>query len=259
MNRPAILALAAGGVLALAVGSAFARSVPGDPAAAPAAPLDPWADPWADAWSGLTSSSTLAAPVIGPAGDAEGSISTEAEEGEGAAGLVDDYLLPAAFAVLAPWKKSRQRMSPGGLALLQRHEGYSSTVYLDPVGIPTIGYGHRVLPGESFGTLTIDEALEILARDVGKAENAVNASVRVELSQPQFDALVSFAYNVGVGAFASSTLVRLLNQGNYAAVPAQLARWKYGSRNGVKVELPGLVTRRADEGQVFASGTGAMA
>jgi lysozyme len=91
--------------------------------------------------------------------------------------------------------------------------------------------------------LTDQQVLDLLSQDVQPAENAVNAGVKVALNQNQFDALVSFTFNVGVGAFSGSTLLKVLNQGDYDGVPAQLSRW---NKAGGKV-VQGLVNRRDNE------------
>jgi len=91
--------------------------------------------------------------------------------------------------------------------------------------------------------LTDQQALDLLSQDVQPAEKAVNAGVKVALNQNQFDALVSFTFNVGVGAFTSSTLLKVLNQSQYGAVPDQLRRWNKAGGNVVQ----GLVNRRANE------------
>lgn len=254
--KPAAAIVLGAGVLAVAAAAmAHARTASTAEAHGHAGALDPWAEAWGDPWGTLTDAVSELTADWTPE-EAAGAITTEGPEGEDYFALLDDYLTPAAYQVGALFMDQKRIMSPAGLALLQRHEGWRPNAYRDPVGIWTIGYGHRIKPGESFGTLTHAEGVALLARDVNIAEAAVNAAVRVPLNQGQFDALVSFAFNVGVGAFRKSTLLKLLNAGEYAAVPAQLARWRFGTRNGVKVELAGLVARRADEGQLFAAATG---
>jgi lysozyme len=98
--------------------------------------------------------------------------------------------------------------------------------------------------------LTDAEVKDLLRTDAAKAVGPVTRLVTVPLSQQQFDALVSFVFNVGEGNFKSSTLLKELNQGHYDKVPQELNRW-------VKAEgktLPGLVSRRADEGNLFTNG-----
>lgn len=139
------------------------------------------------------------------------------------------------------------------LAKLKQWEGLRLTAYKDSGGVLTIGYGHtsdlycKVLPGDH-----IDEAKadDLLRHDIAEAEMVVAASVKVPLSDPQFGALVSFAYNVGTEAFRKSSLLRKLNAGDYDAVPRELARW---NKDNGKVE-PGLTNRRAAEAGLWASG-----
>lgn len=148
----------------------------------------------------------------------------------------------------------------GGMALSLRGrdtliqlEGYSATPYRDAAGW-SIGFGHFIKPGESFTSITRDQALQLLAEDVHQAANVVNTLVRVPLTQAQFDALVCFVYNIGAGAFRRSTLLRELNAGNYAAVPSEMRRWRYETKpSGQKVENAALVARRETEAAMFAA------
>lgn len=140
------------------------------------------------------------------------------------------------------------QISAAGLQLIERSEGFSSTVYNDVAGIPTIGYGHRVLPGESFPNgITQAQAEAILTNDVRNAEASVQRLVTVPLTQNQFDALVDFTYNLGSGNLASSTLLKDLNAGNYDAAADQILLWDHA---GGKVQ-PGLQVRRQAEFNLF--------
>ncbi len=119
-------------------------------------------------------------------------------------------------------------LSAAGLALLKESEGFRRKVYLDANGLPTIGYGHRLLHPESFPNgVTEQQAEELLAGDVGQAEQAVRRLVRVPLSQGQFDALVDFCFNLGAGRLAASTLLADLNSGRYDAAAEQLLLWDH--------------------------------
>lgn len=146
------------------------------------------------------------------------------------------------------------KTSPTGIDLIKESEGFRSEAYLCPAGVWTIGFGtirhangERVEKGE---TTTEEEATADLAYDVGDAERVIKRNVIKPLNQNQFDALVSFVYNVGAANFIGSTLIRLLNQGNYAWAAEQFDRWTYAN----KVKLPGLVTRRAAERALFLKG-----
>lgn len=137
--------------------------------------------------------------------------------------------------------------SPKGITLIKKHEGCRLRAYLCPARVWTIGYGHTgdVKAGQ---TITQAQADALLLRDLAERfEPHVNAMVKVKLSQNQFDALVSLAFNIGVGALRASTLIRKLNAGDYAGAADQFKVWRMG---GGKV-LPGLVTRRAEEAKLF--------
>jgi lysozyme len=118
------------------------------------------------------------------------------------------------------------KLSGAGLELIKRSEGFRDRTYLDVAGIPTIGYGHRLLPKEVFPEgVTEARAAEMLALDVQQAEQAVGRLVKVPLTQGQFDALVDFCFNLGEGRLASSTLLKVLNGARYEAAGEQLLRW----------------------------------
>jgi lysozyme len=139
--------------------------------------------------------------------------------------------------------------SPRGLALTKSHEGCKLTAYHDAVGRLTIGWGHtgpEVIPGLVWTQQQADEAL---ASDASKAASSVNGLVTVPLNQNQFDALVDFVFNLGAGRLQNSTLLRLLNAGDYSGAALQFKRWIYGG----SVVLDGLVARRADEMALFNS------
>lgn len=138
------------------------------------------------------------------------------------------------------------QISKAGLDLIKQFEGLYLKAYRCPAGVPTIGYGHTA--GVAMGqTITQQQADDYLRRDVRQFERAVERLVKVPLTQGQFDALVSFAFNLGEGALAQSTLLRLLNAGDYAGAAAQFERW---NKAGGRV-LPGLVRRRAAERALF--------
>ncbi|KAB7728419.1 glycoside hydrolase family protein [Rudanella paleaurantiibacter] len=140
------------------------------------------------------------------------------------------------------------KTSETGKSLIRREEGIRLNAYKCPAGVLTIGYGHTgpdVFPGQR---ITADRANDLLTHDLERFERVVNAVVHVPISQNQFDALVSLAYNIGEGAFAKSTLVRKLNAGApRAEVAAEFGRW---CRAGGNV-LPGLVHRRKNEASLF--------
>lgn len=135
-----------------------------------------------------------------------------------------------------------------GLRLIKEFEGLRLAKYLDAVGKWTIGYGHLILPNENYDQpISLDVANALLRADLKRTEEGVRNSVTVTINQNQFDALVSFAFNLGVGNLKNSTLLRLLNEGNIFAAADQFLRWnKAGGR-----ELPGLTRRRRAERDLF--------
>lgn len=143
------------------------------------------------------------------------------------------------------------RTSPAGRAFIGRHEGVRLAAYRDAAGVWTIGYGHTAAAGPPVPaaglTITAAEADAILGRDLARFEAAVSRLVTVALSQGEFDALVSFAFNVGEGALGRSTLLRKLNAGDRAGAAAEFGRW---NKAGGRV-LAGLTRRRAEERAVF--------
>jgi len=138
------------------------------------------------------------------------------------------------------------RTGRDGVELIRHFEGCRFDAYLCPAGVWTIGYGHTadVKEGDSID----QEAAEaFLIEDLEKFEQAVMRLVEVPLTQQQFDALVSWTFNLGAGNLAESTLLRKLNNYQYAEVPEQIMRWV---RAGGQV-LDGLVRRRAAEAALF--------
>jgi lysozyme len=138
-------------------------------------------------------------------------------------------------------------MSAAGLATVKEFEGLRLKAYKCPASVWTIGYGHTTAAGAPIVTpelvITKDEAEEVLARDMEQYEEGVRKYVKVDLTQGQFDALVDFAYNAGVGALAKSTLLKRVNAEKFDEVPAEFMKWTKGGGK----ELPGLVRRRRAE------------
>jgi lysozyme len=142
------------------------------------------------------------------------------------------------------------RINQAGLDLIKVSEGWMSCYYVDVAGYPTIGYGHLIKSGEPYypGTcISKEEGEKLLLQDIKFAEDCVNKYVTVPLNDNQFSALVDFVYNLGCGAFQSSTLLKKLNAGDYDSVCSELMRWV----NAGGKQQPGLVTRRQRECDLF--------
>ena len=134
-----------------------------------------------------------------------------------------------------------------GLAFIERWEGFRANVYLDTAGKATIGIGHLIKQGESFTTLTHDEALDLLRQDAAVAVAAVNDLVQYDLTQNQFNALVSFVYNLGQRNFRTSTMLRKLNNDDFDGAAQEFPKWNMA---GGKIDI-GLANRRAAEKRLF--------
>ena len=133
-----------------------------------------------------------------------------------------------------------------GISLIQKFEGCELEAYQCSAGVWTIGYGHTkdVIKGM---TITKEEAEQMLVDELHEYENYINEYVTVALSQNQFDALVSWVYNLGPANLKASTMLKVLNSGKYEDVPAQMKRW---NKAGGKV-LEGLIRRREAEACLF--------
>ena len=144
-------------------------------------------------------------------------------------------------------------ISQKGVEAIKAFEGFSPLEYTCVAGKRTIGYGHVLMPEENYICgLSEKKAEELLITDINIIEKAVDSSVKVPLEEYQRDALVCFAFNIGIYAFQRSTLLKELNAGNYEKVPKQLLRWVYV--NGKPCY--GLLRRRQAEAMMFENKTG---
>lgn len=147
------------------------------------------------------------------------------------------------------------KASEGIKAFIREREGLRLTAYRCPSGVWTIGYGHTgkdVTPGKQ---ISKGEAERLFEADLARFEGELGAMLgATALRQGQYDALLSFAYNVGMRSLLSSTLWRKVQaDADDVSIPAEFSRWVYGSQGGRKVKLPGLVKRRAEEARRYAS------
>jgi lysozyme len=159
-----------------------------------------------------------------------------------------------------------------GVDIIKQFEGFVPHLYICAAGYPTIGYGHVVLASDYYGkitgaklldiynksglklaqntcSITLKEAEELLLRDTQKFEQAVLRLIDVPLTDGQFEALVSFAYNLGPAALQRSTLRRKVNRGEHSDVPVEFKKWVWAGGR----KLSGLVRRRQAEAHLYAS------
>lgn len=165
-----------------------------------------------------------------------------------------------------------EMLSKNGSALIAKFEGTKikdgkHRMYVCPTGHPTIGYGHKLTSQElKTGIIIVKgkpflwkEGLHqliaemLLDQDTDFFEAMVNKHVKVSLTQNQFDALVSWAFNIPVNDFLTSKLLKSLNAKKYSEVPAQLKRWVYGKnpKSGIKIKIRGLENRRVAEAALW--------
>jgi len=140
------------------------------------------------------------------------------------------------------------KISLEGLSLIKKFEGCRLEAYKCSANVLTIGYGHTGGVKET-DTITQEEADELLEKDVLKFEEYVEDNVIVELDQSQFDALVAWTFNLGPGNLRESTMLKKLNDADYASVPSEMKRW---NKAGGKT-LDGLIRRRNAEALLFQS------
>ncbi len=169
------------------------------------------------------------------------------------------FLEPEERAVLPPGVELRP-IYDKGIRLTKESEGFVSKLYNDAAGYCTIAYGHLIKLASCNGTepeefqrgVSEPRGVELLREDMGSAQRSVLTAVRVDLTDGQYAALCDFVFNVGSGNFRKSTLLNVINAGEFQQVAFQLRRWiKAGGR-----ELPGLITRREREIELFYEGVG---
>jgi lysozyme len=159
--------------------------------------------------------------------------------------LIAGVLLGAAMTI--------KRVTARGIDAIKQREGLRLKAYKDSAGRWTIGYGHLIQKGEEYllsdQGITENDAELLLRSDLSKAESAIKRLVTVPLTANQFDALVSFVFNIGSSAFQQSTLLQKLNSGDYAGAAAEFPKWRFAGG----LESPGLLARRAAEQSTFAA------
>jgi len=145
-----------------------------------------------------------------------------------------------------------REMGTTGLEFIALWEGFSPCIYLDIAGYITIGIGHKILKGEIFDTdISLEQALTILDKDADNAERGVGGLISVALSDLQFDAIVSFTFNLGTFALQRSTLRSRLNRGDFLGAADEFPKWIFAG--GRKSQ--GLLNRRCAERAIFLAGT----
>lgn len=150
-----------------------------------------------------------------------------------------------------------QTISPVALNLIKEFEGFENQAYIDTDGTPVIGYGLSNVSGKSVqigDRISVEQANAALNDQMQEIQRELNKAIKVELSDRQFSALVSLAFNVGVKQIQDSTLVKKINLGDCAGAANEFLRWDKANVGGKLVQLPGLTRRRQAEKQLFLQG-----
>lgn len=142
-----------------------------------------------------------------------------------------------------------RKVTQNCIDIIKHYEGFSSKPYVCPAGYLTIGIGHLILPNEKFDEVTVEEGENILRKDLIKSEKSVLRCIKVPLEDHQFDALVSFTFNLGGGALQCSTLRQKINREEHEDVPDEFRRWVFAGGR----ELKGLVKRRETEAILYST------
>jgi GH24 family phage-related lysozyme (muramidase) len=145
-----------------------------------------------------------------------------------------------------PNKATKHELSQDGIDAIKLWEGCSLAAYKCSAGVPTIGYGHTKTAKMGM-TITMQQAEELLKQDIKDYVTAVNMLIKIPITQNQFDALVSFCFNVGISAFKHSTLLRLINENNLSGAALAFGNWVHAGGK----RITGLVRRREFEREMF--------
>lgn len=138
--------------------------------------------------------------------------------------------------------------SKNGISSIKEHEGLRLKAYECQGGVRTIGYGHAILRYEDYDVITEETANELLAKDIRIAQSYVKKYTKIYLKQNQFDALVSFTFNLGSGNFSKSTLLKYVNKKMHKEAAKEFHKWVYAGGNRSK----GLIKRRKQEAEMYA-------
>jgi lysozyme len=151
----------------------------------------------------------------------------------------------------------RLTTSANGVKVIAGFEGTILHLYYDVAGIQTVCTGHVVLPGEDWSTVTKEKCEATLGRDLARFEDRVNDTIKVSVSPPMFDAMVSLAFNIGEEGFRTSSVARLLNEKHYTDAANAFLLWQFAKvkqKDGSFVKKPVLLGRRQAEAKLFRSG-----
>ncbi|TVL97178.1 MAG: hypothetical protein CV087_22705 [Candidatus Brocadia sp. WS118] len=143
------------------------------------------------------------------------------------------------------------KISKRGIELIKKFEGLELKPYKDSAGHMTIGYGHLIRRGETFYEINEEMAEQLLMRDIEDVEKQIAKHVKVPLNQNQYDALVSWLFNIGIDAALKGTVIKKLNEGKYYDAAFTLKRYNKATVGGKLLWISGLANRRNAEYKLF--------
>lgn len=160
-------------------------------------------------------------------------------------------LLALAAVVLLGLISARKITRMNVREIIKEHEGWSAKRYLDTAGYPTIGWGHKILPGENLTTITKEQGEALLTADLERTRRGILPHITRQMGPNEEAAAVSLAFNIGVTAFKNSTLLKKWNAGDKAGAAAEFLRWNKERKDGQLVVNRGLAARREKEKTLF--------
>lgn len=164
---------------------------------------------------------------------------------------MNPYLIAAAIVALIGLTSARRLSTVNVRDIIKEHEGWRATRYLDTAGYPTIGWGHKILPGENLTTITKEQGEALLTADIERTRRGILPYITRPMNRNEEAAAVSLAFNIGVTAFKNSTLLKKWNAGDKAGAAAEFLRWNKERKAGQLVVNRGLAARREKERTLF--------
>lgn len=164
---------------------------------------------------------------------------------------MNPILIITAIVALIGLTSARRLTTVNVRDIIKEHEGWSATRYIDTAGYPTIGWGHKILPGENLTKITKEQGEALLTADIERTRRGILPHITRPMNKNEEAAAVSLAFNIGVTAFKNSTLLKKWNAGDTAGAAAEFLRWNKERKNGQLVVNRGLAARRAKEKTLF--------
>lgn len=164
---------------------------------------------------------------------------------------MNPLLILTALVALIGLASARRMTTVNTRDIIKSHEGWRATRYMDTAGYPTIGWGHKILPGENYQKITKEQGEAILTADIERTRRGILPHITRPMNPNEEAAAVSLAFNIGVTAFKNSTLLKKWNAGDKTGAAAEFLRWNKERKGGQLVVNRGLAARREKEKTLF--------